>query len=482
MLADFSSLGTLLTVGMLFSILTFVAGCAVGVWFARSAASAGPSPAPAKEQDAVSLRAFERAMMAADRIRDLACHAMSHVGDHGTKVEAFSSDVRSIAEKQAAVSTDALLLTIGQMTCANNELQERLSRIEKQIATQSAELRIYSSEARTDSLTGLSNRRAFDDEIQRRFAEWQRRRTSFSLMILDIDNFKEVNDSCGHQIGDEALRRIGQVITNNSRQMDFRCRYGGDEFVLILPDTGAKETRIAAERIRAAVEKIVVQNGDKSYALTCSVGAARVGASDDIARLIRRADEALYKAKDSGRNLGYWHDGSESLPFAQASASRNNASQAPLVESLPDRETFVDALTRRLPESQRFGIPLSIIQLRVANYRALCETYGEASARSMLEAVAAFTQPALRQIDLLARLDNGEFAVLLPGSTRNEANQIAKRLQIAAANCDARIQNERVPLQMQHGIAEFRPSDTAESMMARAHLAASAEVSEPAAT
>jgi diguanylate cyclase (GGDEF)-like protein len=157
-----------------------------------------------------------------------------------------------------------------------------------------------------------------------------------------------------------------------------------------------------------------------------------------------------------------------------------DSSKATLHESLPDRQTFVDALTRRLPESQRFGIPLSIIQLRVSNYAALCEAYGEASARMTLEAVAAFTQPALRQIDLLARLDGGEFAVLLPGSTRNEANQIAKRLQMAAANCDARIQNERVPLRVIHGIAEFRPSDTAESMLARAQLAAEPEASEPA--
>ena len=98
------------------------------------------------------------------------------------------------------------------------------------------------------------------------------------------------------------------------------------------------------------------------------------------------------------------------------------------------------------------------------------------SARTTLDAVAAFTQLALRQIDLLARLDDGEFAVLLPGSTRTEANQIAKRLHMSAANCDARLQNERVQLNVTHGIAEFRPSDTAESMMTRARLAADAEL------
>lgn len=480
MFAEFSSLGTLLSVGMLFSIAMFVAGCAVGVWFTRTGANGQAKSGSTKEHDAATARAFERAMMAADRIRDLTRHAVNHVGDHGSKVEAFTSDVKLIAEQQANVSTDALLLTIGQMTCANNELQQRLSRIEQQIAAQSAELRTCSSEARTDSLTGLANRRAFDDEIQRRFAEWQRRRTPFSLMILDVDNFKNVNDTCGHQAGDEALRQLGQAITNNSRQMDFRCRYGGDEFVVIFPDTGAQETREAAERIRSAIEKIVVRNGDKALSLSCSLGVARVESKDDVARLVRRADEALYKAKDAGRNLGYWHDGQQSLPFSQASGTYAGSTQVPLLDSLSNRQAFVDALTRRLPESQRFGIPLSIIQLRVGDYASLCEKYGEAAAQTALEAVAAFTQPALRQIDLLALVGGGEFAVMLPGSTRNEANQIAKRLHMAAANCDARIRNERVPVRVVHGIAEFRPGDTAETMMARSRLAADSEIAEPA--
>jgi diguanylate cyclase len=477
MFANLSSIGTLLSLGMLFSVITFVAGCAVGAWFVRSDASRSGKSSPPNERDAAMMRSVERAMMASERIHDLAKHVVHHVGDHGSKVEAFNSDVRAMVGQQSTIATDTLLLAIGQMTCANTELQQRLSRIEKQIAAQAAELRNYGSEARTDSLTGLANRRAFDDEIQRRFAEWQRRRTPFTLMILDADNFKEINDSFGHQSGDEALREIGQVITANSRQMDFRCRYGGDEFVIILPDTSTQETRAAAERVRAAIEGIEVRVGERAISLSCSLGIARVSASDDVAKLIRRADEALYKSKEAGRNCGYWHDGNQCLPLAaNPDGSANSSDKQPLLESLADRQAFVDALSRRLPESQRFGIPLSIIELRVANYAALCQSYGQESARTTLDAVAAFTQLALRQIDVLARLDDGEFAVLLPGSTRTEANQIAKRLHMSATNCDARLQNERVQLNVTHGIAEFRPGDTAESMMTRARLAADAEL------
>ena len=115
------------------------------------------------------------------------------------------------------------------------QLQNRLAQAEKQIAAQAADLRSYETEARTDSLTGLANRRAFDDEMQRRFAEWQRRRTPFSLMILDIDHFKQFNDSHGHPAGDEVLRNVGKVLVKTARQMDLPCRYGGEEFAVILP-------------------------------------------------------------------------------------------------------------------------------------------------------------------------------------------------------------------------------------------------------
>lgn len=479
MFANFTSVGTLLSLGMLFSLLTFVAGCAVGAWFVRVNKQQLAGHEPSNERDVHMMRSVERAMMASARIHDLAKHVVSHVGDHGSKVEAFDADVRAMVGEQPTIATETLLLAIGQMTCANTELQQRLARIEKQIATQAAELRTYGSEARTDSVTGLANRRAFDDELQRRFAEWQRRRTPFTLLILDADNFKQINDSFGHPVGDDALRQIGDVITKSSRQMDFRCRYGGDEFVVIMPDSATQEARAAAERIRKAIESITIQAEGKSLRLTCSVGMARINANDDAARLIRRADEALYKAKEAGRNCGYWHDGSESLPLSN-DAANSAAPAVPLIESLADRKAFVEALSRRLPESQRFGLPLSIIALRVANYAELCQTYGETAARTALDAVAAFTQLALRQIDLLARLDDGEFAVLLPGSTRIEANQIAKRLHMSAANCDAKLGNEKVHILVTHGIAEFRPEDTAESMLGRARATADAETTQAA--
>ena len=90
--------------------------------------------------------------------------------------------------------------------------------------------------------------------MQRRFAEWQRRQTPFTLMILDIDHFKKFNDSHGHPAGDEVLRNVGKVLVKTARQMDLPCRYGGEEFAAILPSTDIQEARVAAERFRKAIE------------------------------------------------------------------------------------------------------------------------------------------------------------------------------------------------------------------------------------
>jgi len=113
--------------------------------------------------------------------------------------------------------------------------------------------------------------------------------------------------------------------------------------------------------------------------------------------------------------------------------------------------------------------------LTVSNYPSLCETYGSTAARSTLSSVATFAQAALRQVDLLARLDDGEFAILLPGSTGAEAKQIARRLYVSAANCEARIDGERVHLSVTDGIGEFRRDDTTETLMSRAREAADVE-------
>lgn len=157
-------------------------------------------------------------------------------------------------------------------------------------------------EARTDMLTGLRNRRSFQEELLRLFAQRQRQGVVFSLLMIDIDHFKDFNDVYGHLAGDLVLRSVAQVLANTVRQIDLVCRYGGDEFAVICPGTALDVAATAAERIRLAVASQPVPLKDRQIQITASVGVAEVIRSEVAEELIQRADEALYTAKHAGRN------------------------------------------------------------------------------------------------------------------------------------------------------------------------------------
>ncbi len=162
--------------------------------------------------------------------------------------------------------------------------------------------RVLESEAHTDTLTGLPNRRRFDEEFARAFGGAVRRDGALSVAIADIDRFKFYNDAFGHQAGDDALQRIGSVIAESvGRSGDFAARYGGEEFVVILEDTELEGASGVAERIRAAVERSGV-GAPGGGTLTISVGVASRWPGESAEDVLRHADEALYAAKGSGRN------------------------------------------------------------------------------------------------------------------------------------------------------------------------------------
>jgi diguanylate cyclase (GGDEF)-like protein len=162
---------------------------------------------------------------------------------------------------------------------------------------------VLESEAHTDTLTGLPNRRRFDEQFARAFGSTKRRNGELAIAIIDIDRFKRYNDAFGHQAGDDALHAIGQAIGDSVRRSgDFAARYGGEEFVVILEDTTLSGTLAVAEQIRAAV----IATGMRAPSggpLTVSIGVALRTPDDASADdLLRHADEALYLAKDAGRN------------------------------------------------------------------------------------------------------------------------------------------------------------------------------------
>jgi diguanylate cyclase (GGDEF)-like protein len=157
--------------------------------------------------------------------------------------------------------------------------------------------------SRIDGLTNLYNRRYWQEQFDKEYKKLQRNNEKATVLMLDIDHFKSINDTYGHACGDEVIRCLADVIREQLRETDMAGRYGGEEFAIYFPDTGKANTLIVAERIRKAVEKKVVKYSDQRVKFTISMGyTAYEPFFTSSVGWLDRADQALYKAKETGRN------------------------------------------------------------------------------------------------------------------------------------------------------------------------------------
>jgi diguanylate cyclase (GGDEF)-like protein/PAS domain S-box-containing protein len=179
-------------------------------------------------------------------------------------------------------------------------LEEYRSRLEEQVAWRTEELRAAREMADRDALTGLLNHRCLHERLSDEITRCSQCGDTFALILLDVDSFKQYNDTHGHLAGDEVLKECGQLISRSVRAIDISCRYGGDEFAAILPGASLDGASIVAERIRSQIES---GNGLVKAAYTCSVGVA-LWPADGLTReeIVRAADAALYISKGKGRN------------------------------------------------------------------------------------------------------------------------------------------------------------------------------------
>lgn len=237
-----------------------------------------------------------------------------------------------------------------QIVAANEQLKQRLDRAESTLKHQAEAISTYLSEARTDALTGLPNRRAFDDELERRFAEWKRYGQPVSTLLVDVDRFKAFNDGHGHLAGDAVLAQVAQRLSDTMRDSDFVARFGGEEFAMILPATRSDDAGKAAERARQAIEQAKFHYEDEPLRVTVSCGAAQALKDATPAGLVKRADMALYASKDRGRNCSHLHDGTNCLPVTpqRAAASETDAPNADEAPSADLRRACADLRQRLL--------------------------------------------------------------------------------------------------------------------------------------
>ena len=157
--------------------------------------------------------------------------------------------------------------------------------------------------SRTDTLTGLNNRGYWEECLELEYRRFQRNQVPRTLLMFDIDHFKNINDTYGHPAGDLIIQEISSILSKNQRETDFSGRYGGEEFVIILTNVTERSARIFSERLRSNIEKTLVKYNGHELSVTVSLGLAELTADcKSTNEWLKRADKALYGAKESGRN------------------------------------------------------------------------------------------------------------------------------------------------------------------------------------
>ena len=157
-------------------------------------------------------------------------------------------------------------------------------------------------QANTDSLTGLFNRRSYFLSMKKEISRYERQQRPFSLLLMDIDHFKKVNDSFGHSRGDVVLQKLAKILQETAREQDIVARTGGEEFSILLPEAKKEEAKVMAERIRETVSKSEMGSQEIEIQITISIGVAEILPGEDVDAIYNRADLALYRAKAKGRN------------------------------------------------------------------------------------------------------------------------------------------------------------------------------------
>ncbi|HXA48389.1 MAG TPA: diguanylate cyclase [Burkholderiaceae bacterium] len=230
--------------------------------------------------------------------------------DYHEKIDKYSqkiSQAQDIAElntilndvmRDTKITQNEALRSRDQMISARQEVQDAEARIQ-QLETK---LEQMSELVREDQLTGSLNRRGLEDVFERELARSERRHSPFCIAMLDLDDFKRINDTHGHSAGDEVLIHLVRVIKDTLRTMDVIARFGGEEFLLVLPDTSMDDAMQTVTRVQRELTKRIFMYNNERLLITFSAGVALRNGTEDQTALIKRADEALYKAKRAGKN------------------------------------------------------------------------------------------------------------------------------------------------------------------------------------
>lgn len=234
-------------------------------------------------------------------------HTQDFTSDYRDKLGGFTQELQDATdlEKIRQIVANLMQVTV-EVIKTGEEMQERLKETTHKSEELQKELVKAQQEILIDPLTTLYNRKAFDKKIMTYIETFQQERKIFSMVMLDIDFFKQFNDEHGHLMGDQVLKYMGAMLTKELKGKDFVARYGGEEFAILLAGTPAQSAFVVADNIRQSLDGVqlkYVRTGQVLGKITISAGVSSIRRDDTVESLVKRADDALYLAKQCGRNL-----------------------------------------------------------------------------------------------------------------------------------------------------------------------------------
>jgi diguanylate cyclase (GGDEF)-like protein len=292
-----------------------------------------------------------------------------------------------------------------------------------------------------DELTGSHNRRHLIKLIEHEKDRPTRLGAAFCLCLLDIDFFKRINDTYGHSAGDTVLREFALTVQRHVRERDSFGRYGGEEFLLMLPETRIDEAVLLAERVRLSIEKLSLPEIAADFAVSVSIGVAEFRNGESIGQTVARADEALYLAKSSGRNrvVSYGQapelapvvdEGAEpAAAAATAIADLNDATQCDPLTGLLNRRVLRDRLGHAMARALRHERMVGLVLLNVNKFKEINEALGFDAGDAVLVKTAATVRGCLRDSDTIVRWGGDEFVIILEDlGSAADAQQVAEKI------------------------------------------------------
>ena len=422
---------SVLTVYVLFALATALAGLAGGWWLR----SRGMEP----QEAAVDKEEVRRAQELLGCLQKLASGVAVELGEHNTRVEEINVELQSDKLHEPA----KILNVVTKLVDVNKTMQGRLDQAEDRLREQVRLVESHAAEARTDALTLVGNRRAFETDIARCLADFHRAGQVFSLAMIDLDKFKRLNDTYGHQAGDEVLRGTGRVLRRVLRESDSIARYGGEEFAVIFNRATITEVQRALTRLRKAIAG-APSNFPAESSKSRSASApprswprktwrpSSSGPMPPCTRPRKRAAIAVtgtmgrrsypsstWKPSPCRSHRPRWSKYAHRLlPCGDRRGSRpRDSTVEKLADDLPallNRTAFCQHVRSRVAEWKRGGATMSLVLVEIDRFESLTQLHGPKFRDLLVTSLARVVFAGVRDMDMVSRYGTSCLAFLLP--------------------------------------------------------------------